>query len=336
VTVADATEFEIDPDADGALNSKGTQKPAEAGDQFAQLDRELDLKHDLVELNQARDENKQAMQERLYELHRLMAGTGRAGKFTPFLRNELEWPEKNAYDKAMRWVAAHQLRIGEIDEETYRSRTGNGNGSTTLRSDSSAAPAGRPVAPAFKQLFNVDVNDEAPALKPPTYKADEITADAQALEKRKNSFHSTILLRAQYPVGFAAWLRSAWKLQARRHGTRTFADTMAATFLIGWKSAAEDDEWGQCLDEILHDIGRDPSSALRPDFVHPEDRENAPADATVIVADLVVTAEEDVQPVNPEVCHDSELTLDDFDDNVLGFKPANHNAWPEGQPTKGK
>ena len=170
-----------------------------------QMDMELDLKHELVELNRTRDDSKQSMQERLYNLHTLMAGTGRAGKLTPFLRDELKWPEKHAYDKAMRWIAAYELRAGLIDEETYRKRMGNGN--TTSRSDSPATPD-RPVAPPLHQTFTVEVSDDEVELAAPIFTSVEIATDALALEKRKQSFYSPVLMRAYYPVGLAAWRAS--------------------------------------------------------------------------------------------------------------------------------
>jgi len=269
-------------------------------------DLELDIKHDLIELNKERTANKEIMQERFYQLHKLLVGTGRAGKFTPFLRDALGWPEKNAYDKAMRWVAAHQFRIGEIDEETYRRKTGNSTENTTLRSDSTDPAHSRPLAPPLTQEFTVEVT-EVEESDTPQFTDEQLNENRSALEASEPAFVSAVLYRAVLPSAHKYWFDSAIRLQSRRLGTKTFRDTLFALALRGGQKAAEDDEWGRMHDDILADIAANPRGALVPDpslRTHWEDEaEESSADITDVPAKAVFPF--------------AELTLDDFPDFQL-------------------
>ena len=240
-----------------------------------------------------------------------MAGAGREGKFTPFLRDKLGWSEKYAYRKAMRWKAAHMYRVGLIDKDAYDKEWGNG--SSTLRTASEPDEATPPAVPALCQTYTIEVDPSVPPLCQPDFSPEEIGADVEALEKRKDGFFKTVLYRAMYPVALAKWFDSAWRLQAKRHGTKTFAETLAAILFIGTKHAEPGDDWEEIYDEILRDIGHNHALVLQHSFVHPEERDEVedeffaePTPEAKTDAEVEASGEE--KTPNTE-----EITLDDFD-----------------------
>jgi hypothetical protein len=302
-----------DPDTIAASECAGVPAPPKplSGSVAAQLDRELDLMDELKSLNKQRDANKETMQALLYELHDLMAGAGREGKFTPFLREGLGWTDKYAYNKATRWIAAHMYRVGLIDEVTYNKRMGNG--SRALRGASEDEDVPNTSAPILVQTFITEADPLAPPLSQPAFSPEEIDADANALEQRRAGFFKTVLIRAMYPLAFADWFHLGLRIQAERHGTKTMAETLAAIVFLGTKPANPNDVFDELMDEFLHDIGHDPTWVLRADWIHPDDRCETDNDQSLKVFPDPAKFAGYVAGGTEKIGDPSETTLDDFD-----------------------
>lgn len=294
--------------------------PGGDDDLLAAIDRENDLKHSLKQRWSVREKEREEFEADLYELHKVMAGAGRGGKFTPFLRDELGWDDKRAYDKAMRGIARHKYRVGLITYSELQQAYGNkkkdpdpapepdSDENTTSRGDS----AGQVQKPQLTQSFTVIV-DEADLIPPPHFSDAELDKSMADLETRKTKFQTTVLHRALMTHGVRDWFDAAWQMQARRHGTKTYRDTVKAVFFFGTKPAAKDNAWDQAFDEILAEVGKHPELAHLPDRDFDDARHNA---ADHEYPTPWFAGEDQDDHYNPPVAAfaDEDPTLDDFED----------------------
>jgi hypothetical protein len=205
-------------------------------------------------------------EEHLYLLHEMLSRAGRGGQFTSFVRDELKWPGKRAYDKAMRWIAKYELRAGLISKDEYARRQGNKKENTTLRSVSEATPGTTPKSPVITRLATWVVTDDAPdAALTTEYSPEDLAAREADLERQSMEAIRVKLMRVLLPAGLMGFFESAVRHQMRLHGAKSFQETVFKVFLLGSKSAAPDDDWGQVLEEIFKSVGTNPELACQPD-----------------------------------------------------------------------
>lgn len=257
------------PDSPSDYSSAKAALPIDP-DLATQMNDEFDLQNELIELSRAHNANREVIEEKLYHLHDVMAKAGRGGKFSAWVRTNLGWGERG-YDKAMRWIAAYELRNNLITKQGYAKRLGNAKANTTSRGDSGRKPKVKPDPPSLKQDTTEEEEEvDAEDLKPPLFTDEEIRADQKNVENRERSFITAVIRRNVFTVGKRYWIESAMRQQGRRYGTKTFEETLFKLALCGRKPAAEDDWFGREIDTILEEVGLNPHLATRSEPGEPE------------------------------------------------------------------
>jgi hypothetical protein len=255
--------------ADALSDTEVSRDDTECAVELTDGDLEAHLRRELIELDRRGRTAHTELEELLYRLHQVMAIKGRKGRFAAFLRDELAWTQNRPYDKAMRLIANHQLRVGLISKEEHAARYGNRRKKPTLRGDSKDAAAVqgvRPAMPHMVQVVNTVITD-GPDREPtsPIYTLAEIAAQEKALDQSTRQSVTSAVWRVLMPAGLKGFFESAVRHQMRLHNTKTYQETVLKVFLCGTKSAGVEDEWGMVLEEIFKSIGENPDSACQAD-----------------------------------------------------------------------